>query len=62
MIVGESAPGEALVTCERPEQVITEQSASRPDQVRAALRSHPQHLALLIERDQQQIFVPINLG
>ena len=32
------------------------------DQVRAALRSHPQHLALLIERDQQQIFVPINLG
>jgi serine protease Do len=31
-------------------------------QVREALRSHPQHLALLIERDQQQIFVPVNLG
>lgn len=38
MIVGESAPKQALVTCERPEQVITEQSASRPDLVRAGLK------------------------
>lgn len=39
LIVGEG-PGrrQALVTCERPEQVITEQSASRPDQVRAGLK------------------------
>lgn len=40
MIVGED-PKEArkaLITCERPEQVITEQSASRPDQVRSALK------------------------
>jgi len=28
----------ALVSCERPEQVITEQSAARPDQIRAALK------------------------
>lgn len=38
MIVAEETPGRALVTCERPEQVITEQSAARPDQVRAALK------------------------
>lgn len=38
MIVSESAPRQALITCERPEQVITEQSASRPDQVRAGLK------------------------
>ena len=38
LIVGESAPREALVTCERPEQVITEQSASRPDLVRAGMK------------------------
>lgn len=38
MIVGESAPRQALITCERPEQVITEQSASRPDLVRAGAK------------------------
>ena len=38
IIVGQDENGLALVTCERPEQVITEQSASRPDQVRAALK------------------------
>ncbi len=38
MIVGESAKRQALITCERPEQVITEQSASRPDQVHAGLK------------------------
>ena len=40
VIVGEEpgAPRKALVTCERPEQVITEQSASRPDLVRAGLK------------------------
>jgi hypothetical protein len=40
VIVAET-PGQtrkALVTCERPEQVITEQSASRPDMVRAGLK------------------------
>jgi hypothetical protein len=40
VIVGEQ-PGQtrkALVTCERPEQVITEQAAGRPDLVRAGLK------------------------
>lgn len=38
LIVGEGAPREAVITCERPEQVVTEQSASRPDQVRAGMK------------------------
>lgn len=38
MIVQEGPGRKAVVTCERPEQVITEQSAARPDQVRAALK------------------------
>jgi hypothetical protein len=38
MMASELAPGKALVTCEKPEQVITEQSAARPDQVRAGLK------------------------
>jgi serine protease Do len=32
------------------------------DQIRKAIEKHPQHLALLIQRDSEQIFVPINLG
>jgi len=32
------------------------------EQVRDALRSHPKHLALLVMRDGQQIFVPVSLG
>jgi len=31
-------------------------------QIRAALEKRPAHIALLIQRDDQQIFVPINLG
>jgi serine protease Do len=31
-------------------------------QVRDVLRSHPKHVALLIERDGQQIFLPVDLG
>ncbi len=38
LIVSEESTGRALVSCERPEQAITEQSASRPDQVRAGLK------------------------
>jgi serine protease Do len=30
--------------------------------VRDALRGHPRQVALLIERDGQQIFVPVALG
>jgi len=32
------------------------------EQVREALRGHPRHVALLILRDGQQIFVPVDLG
>jgi len=32
------------------------------EQIRRALVSHPKHVALLIQRDDQRIFVPINLG
>jgi hypothetical protein len=38
MIVQEETRGKALITCERPEQVITDQAPSRPDQVRAGLK------------------------
>ena len=31
-------------------------------QVRDALRAHPKHVALLVMRDGQQIFVPVSLG
>ena len=32
------------------------------DQVRDVMRRQPKHVALLIARDGQQIFVPVNLG
>ncbi|NLZ42553.1 MAG: Do family serine endopeptidase [Comamonadaceae bacterium] len=32
------------------------------DQVRDALRDHPRHVALLVARDGQQIFIPVDLG
>ncbi|MBE7426504.1 MAG: Do family serine endopeptidase [Burkholderiaceae bacterium] len=35
---------------------------SNVDQVREALSKHPKHVALLIDRDGQRIFVPVDLG
>jgi serine protease Do len=32
------------------------------EQVREVLRKHPRHVALLIQRDGEQIFVPVDLG
>jgi serine protease Do len=32
------------------------------EQVREAMHQQPKHVALLISRDGQQIFVPVNLG
>jgi serine protease Do len=32
------------------------------EQIRNSLDKHPKHIALLIQRDDQRIFVPINLG
>jgi serine protease Do len=31
-------------------------------QVREALRGSPKHVALLVSRDGQQIFIPVDLG
>lgn len=48
-------PGDVLLALNgRPVQGVA--------QVREALRSHPKQVALLIERDGQQIFVPVELG
>jgi hypothetical protein len=38
MIVGQRPDGSALITCEHPEQVITEQDPQFPDSVRAGLK------------------------
>ena len=32
------------------------------EQIRSALAKKPRHVALLIQRDEQQIFVPVELG
>lgn len=45
MIVQEQKRGQALITCERPEQVITDQSPSRPDDVRAGLKVYRDAIA-----------------
>ena len=48
-------PGDVLLALNgRPVQSV--------EQVREALRQHPKHVALLVSRDGQQIFVPVNLG
>lgn len=47
MMVSESTPRKALVTCERPEQVITDQAPSRPDLVRAGLKVYRDTVAEL---------------
>jgi Phage portal protein, SPP1 Gp6-like len=43
-IVGQRPDGKARITCERPEQVITEQDAQFPDDVRAALKVYRDHV------------------
>jgi len=32
------------------------------EQTRQALQAHPKHVALLIDRDGQRIFVPVDIG
>jgi serine protease Do len=41
---------------------IDGQPANSVDQVRSVMRGHPKSVALLIERDGQKIFVPVDLG
>jgi serine protease Do len=48
-------PGDVLLALNgRPAQGVA--------QLRAALHDHPKHVALLIARDGQQIFIPVDLG
>ncbi len=49
------APGDVLLA-------LNGKPVNRVDQVREALRNHPKQVALLVLRDGQQIFVPVNLG
>jgi len=48
-------PGDVLLA-------LNGRPVDRVEQVREALRSHPKQVALLVARDGQQIFVPVNLG
>jgi serine protease Do len=41
---------------------INGQPANSIEQVRNVVRDHPKTVALLIERDGQKIFVPVQLG
>ena len=48
-------PGDVLLA-------LNGRPAQDASQLRAALREHPKHVALLIARDGQQIFIPVDLG
>ena len=48
-------PGDVLMA-------LNGKPVDRVEQVRDALRQHPRHVALLVARDGQQIFVPVELG
>jgi serine protease Do len=48
-------PGDVLLA-------INGQPVKGIEQVRNALKQHPKHVALLVSRDGQQIFVPVDLG
>jgi len=61
----EQAQGPALMAGVQPGDVLLAvdgKPARSIDQVRAALSKHPRHVALLVERDGQQIFIPVDLG
>jgi serine protease Do len=53
--VGVAKPGDVLLA-------LNGRPVERVEQVREALRSHPEQVALLVARDGQQIFVPVNPG
>jgi hypothetical protein len=55
MMVSEAAPGKALITCERPEQAITDQDPARPDMVRAGLKVYRDAVA---ETDTAYLHLP----
>ena len=41
---------------------INGQPVKGVEQVREVLAKHPKHVALLVSRDGQQIFVPVDIG
>ena len=61
----EQAQGPAQLAGVQPGDVllaVNGKPAKSVDQVREALRNHPAHVALLVARDGQQIFIPVDLG
>jgi len=64
-LVVEDAAGPAARAGMQPGDVvlgINGQPANSIEQVRNVVRDHPKTVALLIERDGQKIFVPVQLG
>jgi serine protease Do len=64
-LVVEDASGPAARAGIQPGDVVLSmngQPVESAEQMRAALETKPANVALLIQRDSQRIFVPINLG
>lgn len=64
LLVG-NVEGAAARAGVRPGDIVVSlngQPVDSVEQVRAVLARKPKHVALLIQRDEQQVFVPINLG
>jgi serine protease Do len=61
----EQAEGAAARAGVRPGDIVLAlngQPVTGVEQIRRALERHPKHVALLIQRDEQRIFVPVELG
>ncbi|HET7867283.1 MAG TPA: Do family serine endopeptidase [Burkholderiaceae bacterium] len=61
----EQVDGAAARAGVRPGDIVLAlngQPVTGVEQIRRALERHPKHVALLIQRDEQRIFVPVELG
>jgi serine protease Do len=64
-LVVEDAEGAAARAGIQPGDIVLAlngRPVTNAEQIRSALENHPKHVALLIQRNEQRIFVPINLG